>query len=108
MNGCAGLTRAASARRPTPAPRAASCTAWSVRCTRYSACPAGEHDAMTELMHGGCAGGRVRYRVSIGDDEAYLCHCRMCQRATGSVSIAFKNVKKADVTGQSEPDWVAS
>jgi hypothetical protein len=54
---------------------------------------------------GGCACGRVRYTVRIDNDEAYLCHCRMCQRATGSVSIAFKNVRKADVAWQDEPDW---
>ena len=49
-------------------------------------------------MTGGCACGRVRYTAQRShDDEAYLCHCRMCQRATGSVSIAFKNVKQADV-----------
>jgi hypothetical protein len=32
----------------------------------------------------------------------------MCQRATGSVSIAFKNVKQADLTWDSEPDWYDS
>jgi len=37
-----------------------------------------------------------------------LCHCRMCQRATGSVSIAFKNVKQADVDWACEPDWYDS
>ena len=52
---------------------------------------------MAEEMSGGCACGKVRYTVRIHDDDAYLCHCRMCQRATGGVSIAFKNVKKADV-----------
>ena len=41
-------------------------------------------------------------------DEAYLCHCRMCQRATGSVSIAFKNVKQANVRWEHEPDWYDS
>ena len=41
-------------------------------------------------------------------DDAYLCHCRMCQRATGSVSIAFKNVKQADVAWEHEPDWYDS
>ena len=60
---------------------------------------------MAETMTGGCACGRVRYGVRIDNDEAYLCHCRMCQRATGSISIAFKNVKKADVAWQGEPDW---
>ena len=42
-------------------------------------------------MTGGCACGRVRFTAQVDDDEAYLCHCRMCQRATGSVSIAFKS-----------------
>ena len=55
-------------------------------------------------MQGGCQCGRVRYTVTITDDDAYLCHCRMCQRATGGVSIAFKNVKKANVRWTREPD----
>jgi hypothetical protein len=63
---------------------------------------------MAETMTGGCACGRVRYSAKIENDEAYLCHCRMCQRATGSISIAFKNVKKADVAWQHEPDWYES
>ena len=63
---------------------------------------------MSETMTGGCQCGRIRYAVEVHDDEAYLCHCRMCQRATGGVSIAFKNVKRADVTWQHEPDWYAS
>ena len=63
---------------------------------------------MAEQMTGGCACGRVRYSASIEDDDAYLCHCRMCQRATGSVSIAFKNVKQADVQWEHDPDWYGS
>ena len=63
---------------------------------------------MSEEVTGGCACGRIRYRVRIDNDEAYLCHCRMCQRATGSVSIAFKNVKKADVAWEREPDYYRS
>lgn len=59
-------------------------------------------------MTGGCACGRVRYSARIEDDDAYLCHCRMCQKATGGVSIAFKTVKKEAVTWESEPDWYAS
>jgi hypothetical protein len=49
-------------------------------------------------MEGGCQCGRVRYRVAVEDLDAYLCHCRMCQRATGGVSIALKGVNRADVT----------
>jgi hypothetical protein len=63
---------------------------------------------MAEQMCGGCGCGRVRYTAEVRDDEAYLCHCRMCQRATGSVSIAFKNVKQADVQWDAEPDWYDS
>lgn len=57
---------------------------------------------MTETMTGGCQCRRVRYAARIADDEAYLCHCNYCRRATGGVSIAFKNVKQADV------EWTAS
>ena len=32
----------------------------------------------------------------------------MCQRATGSISIAFTNVKRSDVTWETEPDWFDS
>lgn len=60
------------------------------------------------IMSGGCACGRVRFAAEIEDDQAYLCHCRMCQRATGSVSIAFYTLKQALVTWEREPDWYHS
>ena len=63
---------------------------------------------MADEMTGGCACGRVRYAVQIHNDDAYLCHCRMCQRATGAVSVAFKNVKQADVAWEHQPDWYDS
>jgi len=61
-----------------------------------------------EEVTGGCQCGRVRYTVAIDNDDAYLCHCRMCQRATGGVSIAFKNVKRAAVRWDQEPERYAS
>ncbi|MFN3944436.1 MAG: GFA family protein [Allosphingosinicella sp.] len=63
---------------------------------------------MAETMTGGCARGRIRYTARPDSDEAYLCHCRMCQRATGSVSIPFKTLRKADVAWAREPDWYQS
>ncbi len=61
-----------------------------------------------EEMEGGCVCGRVRFKARVTDDDAYLCHCRMCQRVTGSVSIAFKNLKATDVAWESQPDWYES
>ena len=64
---------------------------------------------MTRTMTGGCQCGHVRYEVAVENDEAYLCHCRMCQRATGGFAAAFKSVVQAKLrwTG-SEPDWYQS
>ena len=59
-------------------------------------------------MTGGCACGRVRFTATVHDDDAYLCHCRMCQRATGSVSIAMTNVRLDEVQWDGEPDWYDS
>jgi hypothetical protein len=59
-------------------------------------------------MTGGCQCGRVRYEAEVADDEAYLCHCRMCQRATGGVSIAYKNVPEDKLRWLSGPDWYRS
>ena len=59
---------------------------------------------MAERMEGGCACGRIRFTAEVENDEAYLCHCRICQRSTGNLSVAFKNFRKADVTWQGEPD----
>ena len=59
-------------------------------------------------MTGGCACGAVRIEAEIDGDDAYLCHCRMCQRATGSLSIAFKNIPQAKLRWLSGPDWYDS
>lgn len=59
-------------------------------------------------MTGGCQCGRIRYTINVENDDAYLCHCRMCQRATGGVSIAYKNVPLDKVTWNREPDWYRS
>jgi hypothetical protein len=59
-------------------------------------------------MTGGCQCGRVRFRAEIESPDAYLCHCRMCQRAVGNVSIAFVNLPQAAVTWEQQPEWYES
>ena len=41
-------------------------------------------DVTEPAVTGGCQCGRVRYAVTGGLGRANLCHCRMCQRATGN------------------------
>lgn len=43
---------------------------------------------MTTVITGGCACGAVRYTCSEGPQAQLLCHCRDCQRASGSAFAA--------------------
>jgi hypothetical protein len=63
---------------------------------------------MAQEMTGGCACGRVRFTAEVEDDDAYLCHCRMCQRSSGNVSLALKTLEQAAVRWSVEPDWYQS
>lgn len=63
---------------------------------------------MSKTLTGGCQCGRVRYTATIDDDGAYLCHCRMCQRATGGFAAAFVNLPLGDLSWDSPADWYAS
>ena len=58
---------------------------------------------MAQTLTGRCQCGAVRYTVAVDDLDAYLCHCRMCQRATGGVAAALKNVACAGLTWDGEP-----
>lgn len=63
---------------------------------------------MSKTLTGGCQCGRVRYAATIESDDAYLCHCRMCQRATGGFAASFVPVPIAGVTWEREADWYQS
>ncbi len=63
---------------------------------------------MTQTMTGGCQCGRIRYEVQIASDDAYWCHCKMCQKATGGIAAAFVQIDPARLTWLSEPEWYAS
>lgn len=63
---------------------------------------------MSKTLTGGCQCGRVRYSAVVDGAEAYLCHCRMCQRATGGFAAAFVQLPVAAVTWDTPPDWYQS
>lgn len=63
---------------------------------------------MSDWMEGGCACGRIRFSARVADDGAYLCHCRMCQRASGNLSLALKTLPQSGVRWSAEPDWYDS
>lgn len=60
------------------------------------------------VKSGGCQCGRVRYHADVSEAEAYHCHCKMCQKATGGFAATFVFLPVAAVTWDSEPDWYAS
>jgi hypothetical protein len=44
---------------------------------------------------GGCLCGAVRYEASVSASENWYCHCRMCQKASGSVVSTSAIVPKS-------------
>jgi hypothetical protein len=55
-------------------------------------------------LTGGCLCGRVRYTVTVTGEPAFsgLCHCRNCQRYTGSAFETFLVFPSASVSVQGE------
>ena len=49
-----------------------------------------------EPWTGGCLCGAIRYEVAPSEVRNWYCHCRMCQRWTGSVVGADALVPKSD------------
>lgn len=58
-------------------------------------------------LEGGCACGSVRYRLTSGPMIVHCCHCRDCQRQTGSAFVinALIETDRIDVA-QGEPQPV--
>jgi hypothetical protein len=50
----------------------------------------------TPVAAGGCQCGAVRYALYVTPQHAHVCHCRMCQRATGGLFAALAGAPKAD------------
>jgi hypothetical protein len=49
-------------------------------------------------LTGGCQCGAVRYRLETAPTHTNICHCRMCQKATGSPYGAFAAVPTDKLT----------
>ena len=52
-------------------------------------------------LTGGCQCGAVRYRLETAPRAVSICHCRMCQKATGSPYGAFANLLSEDLVFKS-------
>ena len=50
--------------------------------------------AESDAMNGQCLCGSVQYTVSAKPFAADYCHCRMCQRSTGSVAGVWMDFKR--------------
>ena len=57
-------------------------------------------------MSGGCACGRIRFTATIENDDAYLCHCRMCQKAVAGPFVGrAQGARAALVNGVAGAVW---
>jgi hypothetical protein len=58
---------------------------------------------------GGCQCGAVRYALYVPPQKSHVCHCRMCQRATGGLFAALAGAPRADFAfTQGTPAFFAS
>ncbi|MCX2723212.1 GFA family protein [Roseibium salinum] len=60
-------------------------------------------------LTGGCQCGAVRYRVRGEVGYPHLCHCRMCQKASGNFFLPLIGAAKKDFEWtRGEPSWFHS
>lgn len=64
---------------------------------------------MSETLNGGCQCGAVRYRICGPAENPHLCHCRMCQKASGNyfMPLAFAPGNALAIT-RGQPAWFQS
>lgn len=53
-----------------------------------------DHARITGPFSGGCQCGAVRYSCAEVLDTSHICHCRMCQKATGNLFAALVGVPR--------------
>ena len=57
---------------------------------------------------GGCQCGNIRYRASGPRDRSSVCHCRMCQKASGGPFMAFVRFPAGAISWSNPPATFAS
>ena len=52
--------------------------------------------AGNNVLTGGCQCGAIRFALSAAPAKISICHCRMCQKATGAPFASFADIEHAD------------
>ncbi len=53
-------------------------------------------EVKTPVATGGCQCGKVQYALYVAPQNSHVCHCRMCQRATGGLFAALAGAPKGE------------
>ena len=48
------------------------------------------------VLTGGCQCGAIRYALTAAPVKVSICHCRMCQKASGAPFASFADIQKSD------------
>lgn len=60
-------------------------------------------DKLSQPLTGSCLCNKVQYQVTAPPFDADFCHCRQCQKSTGSVVGAWMDFKREHVSWLNEP-----
>jgi hypothetical protein len=53
-------------------------------------------EAANPVLTGGCQCGAVRFALSAPPTRVSICHCRMCQKASGAPFASYAEIEKPD------------
>ena len=54
-------------------------------------------EATKPILTGGCQCGAIRFALSAPPRKVSICHCRMCQKATGAPFASFADIDRNDL-----------